>query len=545
MLLPLSKREIPLIVISDMYFGGKDIARLLAAHKLDRYFDCIHVSADEKVCKGTGRLFEVILNKYGCEPHQMLHIGDNVISDYQIPHSAGIHVIQLKEHSEYKRRFLLSRYKSLADVNPYWRGRYFLQVAHGNNHVDLNAGFDYRYGWEILGPIFCTFTLSLLERLEKICPDKIYFMARDGYLLQKLYLKLAPALGFEIFPDDYLYISRHVTFAASVSDGLKYEQAVVGLYNPMQKGLLSILKVFALDPEEFKDIAERHGFRDISEPLNDWEDSRLLSFLSDKLVQEKIKKRGSNARHLMESYLDQNGFFNAKRIVMVDIGWNGTTQYGLEQLPRWKNSNNEMWGLFFGFCGVIPYEFGERNHLEGLWYDHTRCNDSERVTLEYEEIFEESTRAAHATTIGYKKNNSIIEPLLKSDDKLDRRQELASNARIAELQRGIMDFADSFIGAVHLTGYKAKDIHPFMLTLLERAVAFPQRDEVDKLTKISHSEDFGHDNIMDFSSLNDRRVSLFYLRRFIRELRASHWRYAMLSGPLRVLFRLYQLIRKK
>jgi hypothetical protein len=384
----------------------------------------------------------------------------------------------------------------------------------------------------------------LIERLSELRPEKVFFLARDGFLLQALYKQMSTRLGIDILANDYLCLSRKVAFAASVTEGLTHRDALVGLYNPRQKGLYSILKVFGLPVEAFGQLAARHGIIDIEESFTDWQDPRLRAFLEDEEVQEKIRGFGRSARDLMQAYLEEHGFFGPERVALVDIGWNGTIQYALQKLPKWQNGNGAMWGLYFGFCAGIPYEFEDRSHVEGLWYDERRKNAVERVTIAYEELFEESSRAAHGTTIGYISEKENVRPVFKPDNAADRSEEIRCNPRVAELQRGILDFAEDFCTAVRLTGYSGSDTHPFMLTLMERAVAYPREDEVQSLSALAHSEDFGHDDVMDFSDLGRRGFRVFKPRELIQAVKKSHWRYGLLKGLPRVMYRFGALAGK-
>ena len=538
----LKSRGVRLLAISDMYLGCDNVTALLRAEGIADYFDRIYVSADGGLSKGSGRLFAGVLEEQECSPTDLLHVGDNLVSDYHVPRNKGVHVIHLHENPEIKRRALVRQYWIVGTRDPYWRGRCLLQVANAFVADDRQArGFDHAYGREVLGPLFCTAMLKALERIREIAPSKVYFLARDGYLLQVLYRKMASELSFSPVPDVYLHISRKVAFAASIADGLQHEQAVVGLYNPSQKGLLSILKTFGLEPDAFKELARRHGFIDIAEPLADRSDQRLLSFLNDSDVQELVQEYGTEARNLLEKYLDRFGFFDDDDKVLMDIGWNGTIQYGLEQLGRWRQGSGTMWGLYLGFCAGIPYAFSERSHVEGLIYDERRVHEAERLMLAFEEVFEEGARASHATTVGYREAADQVVPILKSDLAPDRARELACNGRVQAMQGGVLDFAADFISAIRLTGFNAEDIRPFMLTLLERAMAYPTPMEVRALSQLAHADDFGQDSVMDFSGLRPRRVNPMRWRRYKDELRTAPWIFAMLRGLPRVYYRLRQL----
>lgn len=78
-----------LVLLSDMYLHGDHIRRLLDAHEI---LDGVEVvsSADQKINKHSGTAYPALLEASGLSADQVLHLGDNLRSDYQIPRRLGI-----------------------------------------------------------------------------------------------------------------------------------------------------------------------------------------------------------------------------------------------------------------------------------------------------------------------------------------------------------------------------------------------------------------------------------------------------------------------
>lgn len=539
------------IAVSDMYLGEGNVTELLRGAGLLELLDRVVVSADSRLCKYSGRLFDRVLEEHDLEPRQLIHVGDNRVSDYQAPRRRGIPAVHLRERRDGRRRRRLRRSGTLARMDRYWRGHHLLEVARSltNPPAEAEQGFYYHYGYEVLGPVYFAYTLGIIERILEVEPRKTVFVARDGYLFHRLFHVLWPALSgrAELPEHEYIYLSRRTGHAALAAEGLTRERALVGLYNPSQQGLYSILRVYALPPEAFEDLAREHGFEEIREPLKDWKDPRLERFLADPRVQARIQEYGGTQRDLMERYLEGVGFFGDGAVALVDIGWNGTIQSVLEQTYGAREDFPELFGLYFGFVAGIPHPFGPANHVEGLVYDERRRIASERVCLAFEELFEESARASEASTVGYREHeNGRVEPVLKADSEPDRQEELQCNPLIRDLQAGIEDAVRDLIPAQRLTGYTFSDIKPYMVTLVERAVAYPTREEIEHLTRITHAEDFGYDTTMDMAKVRFNKLSLGQWRRLPTHLRRSNWRYATAAtaGIPRSLFRLLELWRR-
>ena len=98
-------RGIPVIVISDMYWGSRDLStlldRLLPERKVIRK---VYSSSDYGVTKASGTLFSHVLREMGCAPENMLHLGDDFQADFLRPFvQHGIRSIWLPRSSIYSR----------------------------------------------------------------------------------------------------------------------------------------------------------------------------------------------------------------------------------------------------------------------------------------------------------------------------------------------------------------------------------------------------------------------------------------------------------
>jgi hypothetical protein len=321
-----------------------------------------------------------------------------------------------------------------------------------------------------------------------------------------------------------------VVAIASVAGGLAWEQAIAAFYNPKQQGLLSVLKTYGLPPDEFTDLAAEHGFAEIREPIRDWRDPRLLAFLADERVQARIRPRGEEGRELLRRYFEQNGFFSARRVAFVDIGWNGTIQKFLNDSFGQRPDYPEVRGYYFAFVAAMHGDCGLGDKIEGLMYDARRGHAYERTPFDFEEIFEQGARSIEATTLGYREREGRVEPVLKGDDAPDRQEELLSNPMIEACQAGMMDHLKHFHAAVRLTGYGFDDLKPYVLALLERAVAYPTPEEVDNIGKLAHTEDFGHDHTLAIAGESVGYLDFLRPRRLVRKLRHKPWRFAAFAS---------------
>lgn len=536
----LRRRGLRVIAVSDMYLDQSHLESLFEQLGLSPFIDHIYVSSDAGIGKYTGRLFQHVLETEGVPPQSVLHIGDNHHSDVKMALSLGLRAIWLDDRANNHRRTILRGHAWLAVKNPYWRGRHLIQLI----APEPSRGFAFDLGFSYLGPIFCTFIFGVIEKVRAERIERLFFLAREGELFLRLFEYLAPRLmePEEIPALEYLYVSRKSTAPAALADGLAYETSLAPLYNPKQQGLLSLCRTFDIPPEDIREIAARHGYT-LDEPIYDWHSPRYRALIDDPAFQAVVKQHGRACRELLGDYLAQHGFFSAQRVGLVDIGWNGSSQRYFQDAYGERADYPHVFGLYLGWVHGIRHSFDPAcNTIFGLLYDVRRRNRLEDGVSRFEELFEEGARALHASTLGYARDaDGRVEPVLKSDAAPDRRAELVMNPQIDAFRAGALAFAERFVHAMRLTGYTFEEIRPFIMTLTERVVAHPTREEAQALMQVTHSEDFGFDAVMHLTHDRLRLRDILVPRAFLRRLRTSNWVYG--SGRLARLPGLNSLLR--
>lgn len=78
-----------IIIASDMYLSKEFISRVLKNCGIDTY-DTLFISSEIGYRKKTGDLFAYICNYLKCNPNNILHIGDNKISDFYMALKNGL-----------------------------------------------------------------------------------------------------------------------------------------------------------------------------------------------------------------------------------------------------------------------------------------------------------------------------------------------------------------------------------------------------------------------------------------------------------------------
>lgn len=544
-------QNIRLIAISDMPFDSGHFQNIFKRQGFTVLFDHIYTYPEPDTVNQSKQFFESLLQLEDILPQELIHICSYHPSNDRLPEKISIPTIFFEDTACARLAQTRQIYHQLAKKNVYWRGRHLLQLI----RPAVAQSFHYNYGYEILGPIYATFILGVIEVVKKHNIKRVFFLAREGELFMKLFNKLCPDFfeSNQIPSTHYLFVSRRSTASAAAYRGLSHEVAITPLFNPKQQGWHSICQAFDLPPDAFTAVCQKHGYPTIRQPIDDWESVQFREMLDDRDFQMIVRQHAEKNWQLLQQYLMQQHFFTEKKIAIVDIGWNGTTQKFLQEAFGEDENYPHVTGLYFGFMGGRKYQFdSEKNTLLGILCDERNKTRPGDIFSRFEEIFEEGARALHPTTTGYQldQQSDKIIPIFKPPSGDPVNIESATNHHITEIQTGVLDFASEFARAIDLTGYRLNDIKPFILTLAERAVAFPTAEECGQLMQMEHSEDFGTENTMNFQHEKfNTRSALLKPRNFIRTLKNANWKYGTVSSlgipGLNTMLRLYDLLKSR
>lgn len=78
----------------------QSLHRILAVQGLTGYFEVVIASLEEGVEKPERFIYEVLLERLGCAPEEVLHVGDNPVDDVEGATDAGLHALLLNPNGE-------------------------------------------------------------------------------------------------------------------------------------------------------------------------------------------------------------------------------------------------------------------------------------------------------------------------------------------------------------------------------------------------------------------------------------------------------------
>ncbi|MRR54805.1 MAG: hypothetical protein EG822_09880 [Deltaproteobacteria bacterium] len=519
------------VAVSDTYFDSEQLARLLAALELGCLFSRVYASCEWGVTKQSGRLFDKVLAEEGVDPGEMIHLGDNFHGDYLSPSKRGIRAVFLYDPETLNRKRSLRRALSKgrhADLYRLYFDRSDRDGWYGS------PASPYRFGRQLMGPLLTIFTARLVHELRgQGCP-RLFFVARDGFLLQRLYRELAPDLGGR--EEHYLSLSRYTAALASISVLGPREVVLAGFACITLQDALHRLGVGSLP--EIEGIAARLGLP-VDTPVQQEElYLQLRKLFEQDDFRSPVLLAAARMRAGLERYLEGEGFFGTRPAALVDIGWHGTIQECLHVAFGHRPDFPPLVGYY---VAVMPPFMENPTTRKGLILDYRQASPEESAIALHRELWELSTRAFHGTTTGYVEWVGHTVPVRKREGTPEKRAEL--NGFVLEIQRGVLDCTRDFARMNAVIPADLAFLKEIALSEYDLAVSFPEGGVAELFERLSHPDDFGSGRFTPLVRSFAWR-EIIAGRRFLGEFLDNPWREASLVCSRLPFLSLYQTVKK-
>lgn len=433
-----------IIVISDMYLPEKYLQKMLA-NKGYSGIQKLYVSCEYGMSKGNGKLFDVAKNDFGNEK-SYVHIGDNEHSDVNMAKKQGFSSVYYPNVNK-----MALSYRAY-DMSPVIGGAYRGIIDNHLYYGTKKYSMEYEYGF-IYGGLFVVGYCNFIhEYKQKNNIDKILFLSRDGDILRQVYKKM--------YPEDqtaYVYWSRAAATKLMARYN-KYDFFRRYLYHKVnqKKTIYEVLDAMDLLPI----CEEVHGFKDESGSLGADGSGRiyLTDYLTDKNVEILKKYLQLHMDQIIEIYAESSeaakDFYygmvkDCKKVCAVDIGWAGSGAMSLTYLfdKVWKipceltgivagtntlhNAEPDASEIFLQSGKLVSYLYSQSTNR-----DLMRKHDLNRNYNVYWELLLSSPQK-HFLGFGYDEKHDIQLQFGDVDENI---------TGIEDVQRGIRDFADEYIG---------------------------------------------------------------------------------------------------
>ena len=518
-------QKTPLIATSDTYLTKEMLFEILQHFRLGKYFKRIYASSFYKLSKSTGNLFKCILETENIKNYELQHIGDNFLSDYFIPKNMGIKTVYLNDKWNFSRKHTLQLMNKLETKSCFW-----------TNYAQFNRLFSvrktsrsknellYNLGYSFTGPLLTVFIHLLFFEVNRKGIDNIFFIARDGFLLKKIFNLFANSLiSDRCINTHYLCISRYTAVLASIKelDDREWKNTI-----RLATTVKEVLTRIGVRIEEITPLLNQYNLLPESSITEKNVLKSLRALFNDRSLSELVMKKSSRMRSDLKLYLAQKGFFTSDNIALVDIGWRGTIQDCLAYAFNDYKNYPEIHGYYLALNPPVLPTSSKRS---GLIYDYRNTYPEETCISLFREALELSCRALHGTTIDYTQNGTgRVMPVFNKAPS-DRVSEAKINANILQIHRGILDFTTDYLKLSKLADMNPQELKHALVKSYDQLVSQPLKEHIEAMNQIINTDDFGTDRVRPIIRHFDYN-ELFNPKDFILKLIEVPWREASLKS---------------
>lgn len=476
--------------ISDTYLPESVIAGLLHDAGYDRY-EALLASSTSKRTKSTGELHAEARARLG-GAGRWLHIGDNIRSDIGMARKHGM--------STWYYRRCMDAYLDARHVSSVWQsteppsaarsvaqGLVANRVA-GKRSADATQddGFWEELGYATVGPLLVGFTEWLIEQARLRRLDALYFLAREGLILQKAYDRLAGAADGAVTETHYLYGSRRALNIAAI-ERLSDEDIAF-----LSSGISVLTAAQFVERAGVDWRLHQHAFRAAGfdgphhEVRTGTDYANLRRLFAD--LEDPICANAREERQVLLDYLRAEGLAAGRRVGLVDVGWHGTMQRSLTNILRDTGEAPQIVGLYLGTHAFAP-KLGlidETYVHDGYLFRGGEPEVYRRLIWEGVEVVELLFAATEGTIVRIgRESDGQFRPVRATNDLEPYRVE-----SVTRMQSGAMEFVEDYLAL--------KSRFPELVlprdaatAQLTRMLRHPTAAEARFIGDIPHGEGFG------------------------------------------------------
>lgn len=515
----LKSKNKKIIAISDMYLPTKFIDEILSKNNI--FIDKIYVSCECKAKKSDGTLFKYVLDAENIKPKQIIHIGDNLKADVLGAKLYKISSIHIKKEMVYfnHKRFAKKITK---------RDEFNIQDSLINNNIMLQEGYYAKIGFSLLGPLVFNYCYWLKKKCEINKIKKIYFFARDGYVLKKAFDKLFP----DEFETRYIYFSRRAIRIPYAAIHSSYNEIMK--FFPKTKMLTPriYLENLSIDVKKYGKILEKYNLK-----LNDnikykelFTDERYKNIFNE--LYPIILSEANNELKLLKEYLEQENFYG--KIAVVDVGWHNSMQYYLEDITQRENIDLQMYGFYVGRLA------GEKKvqNADSFIVDEKSSIYAESV-LSFIGLMESVFLADEGSTKTYEKKNGIVRPVLL---KYEYEKDDLEYRGFEDIRKGIANYIELAHGL--------EDIEEYILDGYNSYLPFKIYGTNPYYKDVQMFSDYRYysEEMVYFAKAKSLLYYIFHLTDLKIDLYKSRWKVGFMKILLKInlpYYKIYKEYKKK
>ena len=481
------QKGVRVVFVSDMYLTADVLRDLLVANGYES--PEVYVSAEAGKTKHSGALFDEVLGKLGCSPERMLHVGDHPESDYRRPEGMGIRTLYV-DRKEYGTPPLADQHAALAGTG---RMEVLSSVFTGlarRRAVGAGAKDDIweRLGYELAGPMALAFARWIAQRVGEQGVQHLFFLARDGFLLEKAFRACSERwkLGVE---STYMLSSRRVLNMARIDrlDDAAFHFLLTA--DPFLR-VRDFLERIGLPAGALVDDVARVGLGGLDDVVTVqggfFRTPELRESMRRLLAgqEARIMAVAAKEREKLLAYLGDIGF-GPGPVAIVDLGWQASSIRSLQDLLRRAAPEARLRGYYFGTWAAAATAIEAECDIDSFFVHLGRPERRAGLLAECVELVEHLFTAPHPTVVGIERTGDKWNPLCGEWETTSEQREC-----LARTSRAAMVFVEDALKvetslSLHATPFG------YLESVMERVLRHPTRAEAKTLGALPHRDSFG------------------------------------------------------
>lgn len=334
----LEKKKV--VLVSDMYLPTEMMVKILEKCNITGY-QKLYVSCDFGVSKRDGGLYRHVLKDLGISKKEIVHVGNDIMSDCFCARKLGIYTLKTKTRT---RNLYLGKVPEKQSRTSKGFADLYRLINTSTNSTNRFQNFYYRFGYEQFGVLLWGFTKWMMKDLRANGIEQTVFLARDGYVLKQAY----DLMGFATeIPSRYMEMSRRsIRTASSFSQPQTYEKALSLMIMPSRISVRQMFDCWGLCADDFMPQITEAGI-DINEVF--WSKQLVREQRVEKLyglVGQAIINNASEEKQTMLEYVSNFEF--DKKTALVDIGYGANIQKELLKALHKEGIKADIIGYYLG-----------------------------------------------------------------------------------------------------------------------------------------------------------------------------------------------------
>lgn len=492
-----------ILVTSDMYLPASFLKAILRFNNIE--YDFCYISSEYGYQKVSGNLFKKELTDLGISSKEIVHIGDSLKGDYLGAYKAGIKGILIPKKINFTKLVDITKKQQQLQFNTFI-----------NNNLKNEDNIYYELGYAYFGPVLFGFS-KWLHNMAK--GRKVFFFARDGYLVQILYKNLYPN-----DENEYIYLSRR-----SLSVPLLWKHSEWGEFNKCITltryfTVQTFIERLGLPAENYLDQIKECGLTlDTQLKEKKFLYNSKLKRLYDSIKQD-IIKNSKEEFNALAVYFHEKEFYGD--LVIMDIGWNGSMQKYLIEIMEILNRNVKITGCYFGMRKKIL-----NNEAYGYFYDSRNMKLEPKISF-MQGLFESFFLSQEGSTKRYflREGRAFVEcysPEYKREDK--------EYQAFKDIQKGAHDFCINYSKS-----YVSKNIDFSALKYSGNLIQFGTDPSLSE-TFLFGDFRFYDTNVVYLAKPEKVSYYLTHPKNFLRDFSYSVWKAAFFKRLLKLNFPYFKI----